>query len=109
MVFGILLRQAAILQLGGCFSTTIHVNKGKQLVSWGLYKYIRNPSYTGALLTLIGITLAFGAWVATIIIGIFGLMAYLYRVKYEEKNLIKSYGKEYIEYMKQTWRFFPGF
>jgi protein-S-isoprenylcysteine O-methyltransferase Ste14 len=36
-------------------------------------------------------------------------MAVLYRINIEEKVLAENFGNEYHDYMKRTWRIFPGF
>jgi len=109
MLIGIIFRQWAIKLLGKNFTTSVHLKENKGLMNKGIYRYIRHPSYTGMLLTLIGLPLAVGAWFAAIIVTIVALIAYTLRIKEEERMLIKKFGKEYIEYKKHTWRFFPGY
>jgi protein-S-isoprenylcysteine O-methyltransferase Ste14 len=113
MLIGIVFRQIAIIFLGKNFTTSVHLKspneKQKNLVNKGLYKYIRHPSYTGMILTLIGLPLALGAWAGAIIVFIVSLIAYSFRIKEEERMLVKKFGKEYIEYKKHTWKFFPGY
>jgi protein-S-isoprenylcysteine O-methyltransferase Ste14 len=36
------------------------------------------------------------------------LGATLYRISVEEKVLLKAFGTAYRDYMKRTWRLFPG-
>jgi protein-S-isoprenylcysteine O-methyltransferase Ste14 len=106
---GLAFRQYAIAKLGKYFSTSVNVNNKHELLTTGIYRYIRNPSYTGTLLSIIGLPLALGAWIGAIIAGAVTLVAYTYRVKGEEKELIKRYGKKYLDYRKKTWKFFPGY
>ena len=100
MVTGIVLRQWAILVLGRFFSTTVRVISGHRIVTNGPYRVIRHPSYTGSLLTLIGLGLASRTWAGTlVIVALFGL-AYNYRIGVEESALKAELGQEYIEYAK---------
>lgn len=55
-VFGILLRALAEIKLEGNFSHIIRQEKSSshQLVTTGIYRYFRHPSYTGWYYYLIG-------------------------------------------------------
>ena len=69
-----------------------------------LYKYIRHPIQTGAFI---------GIWVtpamtAGHLLFAIGMSVYiLIGVYYEEKDLVKAFGRRYIDYMQSTARFFP--
>jgi protein-S-isoprenylcysteine O-methyltransferase Ste14 len=107
MILGIIFRQWAIAVLGRFFSGTVSTQKGQKVVENGPYKYIRHPSYTGALLILLGIGLALQSWGATITLMLLFSLAYGYRIHVEEKVLIKALGDPYIEYKKRTKRLIP--
>ena len=108
MLAGIAIRQWAIWVLGKHFSTVVRIIKGHRLVKTGPYALVRHPSYTGALLIMLGLGLAFRTWGgALIILIIFGL-AYGYRIRVEETALKSEFGKEYVEYSKKTARLIPG-
>ena len=49
MILGIILRQWSMAVLGRFFSGTVGTQEGQFVVEKGPYKYIRHPSYTGAL------------------------------------------------------------
>ncbi len=108
MVAGIIFRGWAILTLGKFFSVWVQIRADHQLVTSGPYHWLRHPSYTGALLTLVGFPLAIGTWVGALIVLIFALSAFSYRVRVEEQALLAGLGDSYREYMRRTWRFFPG-
>ena len=61
---GIALRFWSVHVLGKYFRTTVFLQEGHQLVEAGPYRFVRNPSYTGGLITLLGIGLAIGNWVS---------------------------------------------
>jgi protein-S-isoprenylcysteine O-methyltransferase Ste14 len=62
MAVGIAVRQWAIATLGRFFSTHLRVVEGHRIVDVGLYRYVRHPSYTGALIIMLGVGLAGGSW-----------------------------------------------
>lgn len=107
MLFGIAFRQWAIWVLGRFFSTNVKILSGQKVVKDGPYSVIRHPSYSGALLILLGLGLASRTLAGTIIIIAISGVAYYYRITVEEKFLKAEFGKEYIEYAKKTKRLIP--
>lgn len=107
MILGIFIRQWSIWELGVFFSVQVGIQKGQKVVKKGPYKLVRHPSYTGLLLTLIGIGLGLQSLGAVIImILVFGL-TFGYRIHVEEKLLISELNGEYIQYMTETKRLIP--
>ncbi len=107
MILGIIIRQWSIAELGRFFSVNVGTQKGQKVVKNGPYKLIRHPSYTGLLLTLIGIGLALQSWGAVIILILVFGCTFGYRIHIEEKLLISELNGEYIQYMKKTKRLIP--
>jgi protein-S-isoprenylcysteine O-methyltransferase Ste14 len=108
MVFvGIAFREWAVLSLGRFFTVAVTVASDQTLVKQGPYRWLRHPSYSGSILSLVGFPLAMGTWVGGLSILALSLVGYFYRVKVEEKALLKVFGDEYRDYMQRTWRFFP--
>ena len=108
-IIGIVLREWAVGVLGKHFTVRVQVHEKARLVTDGPYRYIRHPSYTGSLLTYIGIAWAVGSWSGIIFALLVCLAAYEYRIVVEEKALADAFGKEYERYRKRTWKLFPGF
>jgi protein-S-isoprenylcysteine O-methyltransferase Ste14 len=77
--------------------------KGK-LVTFGLYRYSRNPQYVGAILFFSGLILLFNSFYAFVIATI-GNLWFLLSPFIEEPWLREQYKTEYIEYCKQVSRF----
>jgi protein-S-isoprenylcysteine O-methyltransferase Ste14 len=107
MILGVILRQWSMAVLGKFFSGTVGIQEGQKVVQKGPYKLIRHPSYTGALITLIGLGLASESWGAIVTILLLFSLAYGYRIHIEEKFLISELGENYIEYKKRTKRLIP--
>ncbi len=103
---GIAVRQWAIAVLGRYFSGVIGIQEGQKVVDWGPYRLVRHPSYTGALLLLVGIATALGSFAATLAAAVFALV-YGHRMLAEEKVLLSELGDSYGSYMKRTKRVIP--
>jgi protein-S-isoprenylcysteine O-methyltransferase Ste14 len=108
MGIGILIRTLAIIQLGRFHTPKVAVLADHQLVSVGLYHYIRHPSYLGALIAYLGWSLALGNWLSLIIIMTLTTVSYLYRIHEEEAALSSALGESYLRYCGQTKRLIPG-
>ena len=102
------LREWAIIKLGRFFSRTVQLEPGHRLITDGPYRWFRHPAYTGMVLIDLGVALALGTWLGAAITLILILSATMYRITVEEKVLIAAFDNEYREYMKRTWRLFPG-
>jgi protein-S-isoprenylcysteine O-methyltransferase Ste14 len=107
IVVGIFFRVIAIRTLGIFFTVNLAIHNDHHLIKKGLYKFIRHPSYTGSLLSFIGLGASFNNWLSLIVIVIPVFLAFIYRIYVEEKLLIKQFGSEYSEYMKSTKRLIP--
>lgn len=74
-----------------------------RLVSRGVYKYLRHPIYIGIIFTILGLMVAsgsvFGLWFLVVIV----IPLNIVRAYFEEKALLKKFGKEYEIYKSQTF------
>ena len=107
MLAGIAFRQWAIFVLGRFFSTTVRILSDHKIVTNGPYRVIRHPSYTGALVILVGLGLGSRTLAGTLIIVVLFGIVYNYRISVEEKALRAEFGQEYVEYAKKTKRLIP--
>ena len=107
MLLGVLVRQWAIAVLGRFFSLTVRVATDHRVVTRGPYRLVRHPSYTGVLITFIGLGLAVQSLGGLLVLlGVFSL-SYGYRIRVEEKTLLSELGQDYASYMKRTKRLVP--
>jgi protein-S-isoprenylcysteine O-methyltransferase Ste14 len=103
---GGVLRLWPVFVLGNRFSGLVAIQPGHTLVTTGIYSIIRNPSYLGMLVNLVGWALAFRSSVGLLltVLTIPPLVARIYR---EEKLLRSQLGSEYNVYRARTWRLIP--
>ena len=80
--------------------------KTTQLVTSGIYKYIRHPLYSSLLLLAWGIFFKnFSA--AGIVLAIAATVFLIFTAKADETECIQFFGVEYQNYIKHTKRFIP--
>ncbi len=106
-VLGLALRWVAIVQLGRFFTVDVAIAADHKLVQSGVYRFVRHPSYTGALLAFIGFALTLRNWAALIVILVPIGLAFAYRIKVEERVLIAALGARYLDYSRRTKRLLP--
>lgn len=104
--FGLGLRTSALLTLGGLFHWNIRVVEGHALVTTGLFRHMRHPSYTGLLLMGLAAPLMANAYRSFLSLPIL-LGCVLVRIHYEEKALREAV-PGYSEYASKTRRLIPG-
>ena len=106
MLTGIVLRWYAVWVLGTSFTVDVATRPGQPVVESGPYRWIRHPSYTGGLLTLLGVLLCCCNPVSLVAL-VFALGGYAYRIRIEEEALASDLGAPYRDYMRRTKRLIP--
>lgn len=107
MLAGLPFRFYAMATLGKFFTYTVAIQSGQTLIEDGPYRYIRHPSYTGAIIVLIGFGLALGNWAGLLALVGPVAFAYAYRISVEETVLVHALGDPYKRYMTRTRRLIP--
>ena len=107
IIIGIIMRLIAIKQLGRFFTVDVTIRKDHQLMQKGFYKYLRHPSYTGALLSFIGFGLSLNNWFSLAIVFLPVLFTFIHRINIEEKVLAEQFGEQYLDYCRKTKRLIP--
>ena len=78
-----------------------------QLVTRGIFQYIRHPHYTSLLIVGFGLALFFYSLFA-LAISLLAIPIMIWSIIDEEKLLIKQYGEPYKEYIKKVpWKIIP--
>jgi protein-S-isoprenylcysteine O-methyltransferase len=107
MLVGIVVRWYSAAVLGKYFTFDVAIQRGQRLVEKGPYRYVRHPSYSGALLTLFGFGFVLGNWAGLAAAVSCTCFAYAYRIPVEEAALTSALGEAYKQYRKRTWRLVP--
>ena len=92
--------------LGHRFSGLVAIQPGHTLVTNGVYRVIRHPSYLGLLVNSLGWSLAFRSGVGVLLTAVL-IPPLLVRIRAEEKLLRVQFGDEYDVYTAQTSRLIP--
>jgi len=107
-IAALILFRATHVQLGRNWSISLETREKHQLVTGGLYGWVRHPMYSSFLLSALAQALLLQNWVA----GPAGLVGFvvlfLFRVHREEKLMTDTFGDEYRQYCRRTSRIVPG-
>jgi len=107
LIAGIAIRWSAIRTLGKYFTGIVTIKNDHRLIRNGLYKHIRHPAYTGALLAHLGLGLSFANWFSIGFSSIPFFVAAFYRMRVEDQALRETFGEEFLDYSASTKRLIP--
>ena len=110
VVYSILHPLSNILIFSGLFVIAfgwkgIHSGNG-DLVTQGIYRYVRHPQYSGFMLMILGFLIQ---WPTIITMITAPLLIYMYTklAQKEERIMVELFGEKYIEYTKKVPAFIP--
>jgi len=108
MLSGFAIRLASMLALGEQFSHEVAIKSDHTVVEWGPYRYVRHPSYTGAVVTYLGIGVVTGNALSVVAALGGALAGFGYRITVEERALRDELA-DYEAYVERTpYRLVPG-
>ena len=96
----------AQIKMGASWRVGIDENVKTQLVTTGLYGYIRNPTYLGLFLLNIGVWLIWPTW-SIFLLNILFVLFLEIQVRCEEDYLTSTHGNQYAQYKAHTKRYIP--
>ncbi|HTW77922.1 MAG TPA: isoprenylcysteine carboxylmethyltransferase family protein [Terracidiphilus sp.] len=100
------LRLYPVFVLGKRFSGLVAIQTGHTLETHSIYSLIRNPSYLGMIINLIGWQFIFRSSIGLVLVlALF--LTLIARMNAEERLLREHFGAEYDEYFARTWRLIP--
>ncbi|MBM3276398.1 MAG: isoprenylcysteine carboxylmethyltransferase family protein [Candidatus Sericytochromatia bacterium] len=106
MVGGLALRTWAVYTLGRYFTWNVEVQSDQPVIESGPYRFVRHPSYTGALITYVFVPVFLHSWIAAIA-GLIALpAAFARRIRHEER-LLRDTLPGYSSYIDRTGALFP--
>lgn len=106
MVGGLVLRTWAVRTLRDYFTWNVEVQAGQYIIQTGPYRFVRHPSYTGALLMFVGGCVLLNSWIAATFAAGLLTAAFVRRIRHEER-LLKATFPEYAEYASRTGGLWP--
>ncbi len=101
------LRLWPVFVLGRRFSGLVAIQPGHTLVTSGIYRVVRNPSYLGMLVSSLGWVLVFRSGTGVLLVALL-IPPLVGRMRAEEKLLRAHFGSEYDVYRAHTRRLIPG-
>lgn len=107
VVLGIALRQWAVLALGKFFTVQVRVRSDQTVVDGGPYRFVRHPSYTGIVLSFVGIGVALANWLSLMALLVVPTIGLVIRIRVEERVLLDALGEPYREFSESRARLIP--
>jgi protein-S-isoprenylcysteine O-methyltransferase Ste14 len=98
-IIGLIIYLLSYLKLGVKKSSGLNFSG---LITTGIYKHIRHPQILGWMLILVGISLYLNSPISSILTLLLWVFFKILFQSIEERQLVKKYGNEYIEYRKKT-------
>lgn len=105
-LMGVAIRRVGKNTLGEYYSYGLRTSQNHKLIKRGIYRYVRHPISLAAMMYSMGIPLIFSSLYGTLLMLVM-IPLILNRIRIEEKMLLKRFGEEYREYMKETKKLVP--
>jgi protein-S-isoprenylcysteine O-methyltransferase Ste14 len=106
VIIGLVIALLARRMLAGNWSKDVDVKVDHELITSGIYRYVRHPIYTGVLLMGLGSVLLVGT-TSVFLIFLAMLGFFWFKARREEILLTKHFPKEYPEYKRHTKALIP--
>jgi protein-S-isoprenylcysteine O-methyltransferase Ste14 len=94
--------------LGRFFTVDVRLQSGQTVVDRGPYRWVRHPSYSGMIITFVGMGLALGNWVSLAMLVVVPTAGLIFRIHVEERTLFDGLGEPYRRFAATRRRLFPG-
>lgn len=78
------------------------------VVAAGPFRWVRNPIFTGMMITVLGLALLVPNVVALVGVAVLLLALQIQVRRVEEPYLVRNHGGDYLRYASRTGRFLPG-
>ncbi len=106
IVIGFVIIIVAQITLWKYYSSTLVIKENHQLITHGIYRFVRHPIYLGNIIVFLGIAVYVSSLYGFLIM--LGLIpVFLVRIRMEERLLIEEFGDRYRTYKKKTRKLVP--
>lgn len=104
VIVGEIIRKSAIITAGSAFThlIKIHHEEHHELVTHGVYGFVRHPGYCGFLIWAVGTQIMLCNPVSTVGFAVVVWRFFADRIPYEEFFLRQFFGSQYEEYARQV-------
>lgn len=107
LCLGMAIRWGSIFYLGRYFTVNVAITEGHRLVVTGPYRYVRHPSYTGLLITFLGVGIHTNNWVGLFALTVPVFSAISRRIAVEEFAMFDEFASAYTDYQRRTKKLIP--
>jgi protein-S-isoprenylcysteine O-methyltransferase len=99
------IRAAAMATAGESFNHYVQVSKkgNHALVTTGIYRFLRHPSYVGFYYWCVATQLLLGNLLHAVLFAVASWNFFRRRIAYEEESLCRFFPEEYPEYVSRTY------
>ncbi len=108
LALGLWLFHRSHVDLGTNWSITLEVREKHQLVTHGVYRWVRHPMYAALFLYSAGQALVLPNWLAGPSYGVAMIILFAFRLGPEERMMLEEFGRDYEVYRATTKRLVPG-
>lgn len=92
------LRSVAVSTLDKHFSPLVELQEEHQLVTHGIYAWVRHPAYLGSLCWTLSVPLLLSSGAGLAVMGLVYIPALMYRIRVEEAMLAGHFGPQWESY-----------
>ena len=104
MLIGLIMAVRASRQFSDAGTNIIPLTKSTALVTDGMFRWTRNPMYTGMILFLGGLALVLDNLWNWLIVIVFAVVIRKLFIRREEQLMLETFGDDYAEYTRQVRR-----
>lgn len=104
---GIAVTLVAQLQMGSSWRIGVDASEVTALVQHGLFRYVRNPIFSGMLFATLGFALLVPSVFSAAVWLVLALTIELQVRRVEEPYLLRTHGESYRDYARRVGRFLP--
>jgi len=95
---GVFLRRMSGENLGRNWSFQVEIKENHELITTGIYKYLKHPYYLGVMLELAGVCMISNSFYSLLLVLFVQLPLLAIRISLEEKTLVSYFGDKYERY-----------
>lgn len=108
LALGLWLFRKSHADLGSNWSITLEVRSNHQLITNGIYRWVRHPMYLALLIYSAGQALVLPNWLVGPAYAVATILLIALRLRPEERMMRAEFGKDYEAYRATTKRLIPG-